>query len=371
MQRCLRRKAGWLLRWGTAIVASLAAAGTVAALEPELGMFRLTVSGTSIEGSPLAIGTDTVCFLSRDGKLWNLPRSATKAWQQIGDRFRPYAPSEFRAELLRELGDGYEVSGTTHYLIAHPRGQKDRWATRFEELYRNFVRYFRVRGFTPQTPPYPLVGIVCRNRDEFRRITQQSGQTVSENVLGYYDRLSNRILIYDIAATSEAMRVASTDDAVIYHEATHQMAFNTGLHERTGETPLWLAEGLATLFEAPGIYDASAHPSLIDRINRGRLAEFRSRLRKRHTEEVIRYTVSSDAIFRDHVELAYPESWALVFYLTEKHPREFARYLRVTASRPAFGKYRATDRLRDFLQCFGGDWEMLNARFLRFIDSLP
>ncbi|GAB6166484.1 DUF1570 domain-containing protein [Thermostilla marina] len=371
MHRRLREQVGLLLRWGVAVLGTLAAAATAAALEPELGMFRLTISGTTIEGSPLAIGTDTVCLLTRDGKLWNLPRAAADSWQQVGDHFRPYAPSEFRAELLRELGNDYEVSGTTHYLIAHPRGEEDRWAARFEELYRNFVRYFGVRGFSPKTPPYPLVGVVCRDRDEFLRVSQQSGQTVSANVLGYYDRLSNRILIYDLAGSLGGSRAASINDAVILHEATHQMAFNTGLHERTGETPLWLAEGLATMFEAEGVHDSSSHPSLSDRINPRRLAEFRSLLRKRHTADVIRYTVGSDAIFRDHVDLAYPESWALVFYLTEKHPREFARYLRITASRPAFRKYETSARLHDFSRCFGNDFDMLNARFLRFVDSLP
>src|SRR5436190_8860041 len=44
----------------------------------------------------------------------------------------------------------------------------------------------------------------------------------------------------------------SLKDTMI-HEATHQVAFNTGLHSRIGENPRWVVEGLATVFEAPGV----------------------------------------------------------------------------------------------------------------------
>ena len=168
--------------------------------------------------------------------------------------FRTYPPSEFRAVLLRELGSGYEVSGTSHYLVAHPRDQRDKWAERFEDLYRSFVHYFSVRGFEPSPPPFPLVGVVCRNRAEFARYAAAQGDAVPNGVVGYYDIESNRITLYDMGGKADSANWRQ-NAAVLIHEATHQMAFNTGVHSRYCPPPKWLAEGLAMLFEAPGVYD--------------------------------------------------------------------------------------------------------------------
>lgn len=347
----------------------LATAQTACAQGPAAGMFRLTVDGRRVEGSPVAWDEQTIHLLARDGHLWEIPRQEARNVERTSDRFRTYPPSQFRAQLLRELGPDYEVSGTTHYVIAHPQGQRTQWAERFESLYRAFVRYFSVRGFQPEEPPYPLVGIVSANRDDFDRFSQQSGNRVSPNVRGYYEPQSNRILIYDQSGSGDGF--AFWNNSVLIHEATHQVAFNTGVHRRTHPTPLWLAEGLATMFEAPGVYDASGHPNLEDRINRHRLAEFRRLVRQQHGKKVIPFVVSSDRLFRENPSIAYAEAWALTFYLVEKHPQAFASYLRKTADQPAFRDYLASDRLRDFVDCFGSDWEMLNARMLRFVDDLP
>ena len=34
----------------------------------------------------------------------------------------------FRGQLLREFGQGYDVSGVGHYLVVHPAGKRDQWA---------------------------------------------------------------------------------------------------------------------------------------------------------------------------------------------------------------------------------------------------
>ena len=134
---------------------------------PGMGMIELTLSGQKLEGAPLTWNNEKVHLLGRDGRLWDFRPEAAENFRKTSDQFRSYSTSELRAELLRELGGGFEVSGTGHYLIAHPRGQRDRWAERFEDLYRCFTRYFSVRGFPLTPPPFPLVGIVCKNQRDF------------------------------------------------------------------------------------------------------------------------------------------------------------------------------------------------------------
>ena len=134
---------------------------------PTGGMVEVTLQGRKIEGAAIDGGGQRLRLLGRDGRLWQFDPDEVQRLTKLSTQFRPYSPSEFRAALLRELGSDYEVSGTSHYLVAHPRGQRDRWAERFEDLYRSFVHYFSVRGCQPAAPPFPLVGVVWKNRERF------------------------------------------------------------------------------------------------------------------------------------------------------------------------------------------------------------
>ena len=97
---------------------------------PAMGMIQVDVGGRTVEGMPLAWGSNVVHVLGRDGRLWSFDPAEATNYRQTASRFQPYSISELRARLLRELGHDYEVSGTTHYLVAHPRGGRDKWAKR-------------------------------------------------------------------------------------------------------------------------------------------------------------------------------------------------------------------------------------------------
>jgi hypothetical protein len=333
------------------------------------GMVEFTLHRQKIEGTPLAWSAEVVHLLGRDGRLWEFNPAEAMSFKKTSDQFRGYPPSEFRGELLRELGDDYEVSGTSHYLIAHPRGRRDRWGDRFEALYRAFVRYFSVRGFSPTPPPFPLVGIVCKDGHDFQRYAASQGAAAPHGVLGFYDQRSNRIVLYDMERQAEGPDWQENASVVI-HEATHQTAFNTGIHSRFSPPPLWLAEGLAMLFEAPGVYDAYHYPQPADRLNRGRLRDFRTLLEKQHRPEILQAMIASDQFFRVCPAAAYAEAWAWTLYLIESEPKKYTRYLALTVSRPAFSDYDPPQRIADFTSVFGKDWRMLEARFLRFLAAV-
>ncbi|MBN2579904.1 MAG: DUF1570 domain-containing protein [Pirellulales bacterium] len=353
-------------RGPVAVLAVILLAGSRSAAPTDRAMVELTLDGRKIEGTPLVWNEEIVHLLGRDGRLWEFPPEAGKDYRKTADRFYAYSPSEFRGTLLQELGDDYEVSGTDHYLIAHPRGQRDRWADRFEQLYRAFVHYFSVRGFSPDRPPFPLVGVVCKDRNDFQRFAASNGNRAPRGVLGFYDQRSNRIVLYDMEGQGETSDWRK-NAAVLIHEATHQTAFNTGVHSRWAAPPVWVAEGLATLFEAPGVYDAPHYPRPADRVNRGRFQDFRMLLEKGHRPELLQALIASDRLFQINPAAAYAEAWALTYFLIETQPRNYARYLALTADRPPFSEYTARQRIADFTSVFGKDWRMLEARFLRFM----
>ncbi len=334
------------------------------------GMIALSLDGRSIEGAPLQWDRQEVHLLGRDGWLWSFNPREARDPRKTGDRFRSYTISELRGELLRELGGRFEVSGTSHYLVAHPAGKRDLWAGRFEELYRSFVHYFARRGFQLDEPRFPLIGIVCHDQREFVMHAAKGGVAASGGMLGYYSPETNRIVVFDMGTRSVDDQQWANNASVVIHEATHQTAFNTGIHSRYTLPPYWVAEGLATLFEAPGVYNSRYYTNRSDRINRMRLADFKQIVEPNHRPELITSLVASDELFRTATPIAYAESWALAFYFMETQPQKFARYLGRTAERPMFTDYTARQRVADFVAVFGDNWELIESHFLRFMDGI-
>ena len=349
-------------------LAILLAACPARAAMPVEAMIQLTLRGQRVEGSAIEFNAAQVHLLGRDGRLWEFQPGEATDFHKSADRFQPLSISEFRAGLLRDLGAGFEATGTGHYLVAHPAGQRDVWAQRFEDLYRSFVHYWGVRGLTPQEPLFPLVGVVCRNRRQFDEVAARDGGSVGSGVLGYYHLLTNRILLYDLGSSAGTGKW-QTSAKVLIHEATHQTAYNTGIHSRYTRPPKWVSEGLATMFEAPGVYDSRNHTQLSDRSNRGRLDNFRQMI-PHHRATLISGVVADERLFQVNPGAAYAEAWALTFYLVETQPRKYADYLARTARMTPFTDYSAAQRTADFQAVFGSDWRMLEAQLLRYMAGL-
>jgi hypothetical protein len=307
-------------------------------------------------------------LLGRDGRLYDFnPKQASEA-MKTSPRFFGYSAAEMRSALQQEFGKQFDVSATRHYLVVHPSGERDEWANRFEELYKRFTHYFRVRGFTTEEPPFPMVAIVYRNRAEYYRQAAASGTPLRPGTLGHYDPISNRVFLYDGAGDTGGDWSQNAD--TIIHEATHQTAFNVGIHRRFAESPRWLVEGLADMFEARGVWDARADESQTGRINRGRLRDFQDYLTKRRKPGSVGQLLASDQAFQGNPQDAYAEAWALSFYLCETQPRLYATYLRKAADRAAFSDYPAAERVRDFQSVFGGEMKMFETKFLRYMEEI-
>ena len=332
-------------------------------------MFRVRVDGRMIEGKPLSWSADQMVLLGRDGRLHEFHPKVAKEAQKTSPRFFGYSPSEMKTVLQQEFDKRFDVSMTRHYLVVHPRGQRDQWAHRFEELYNRFEHYFRVRGFSLTEPSYPLVAVVFRRQDEYMQHAKASGTPVQDNTLGHYDPRTNRIFLFD-STTGENPTDWEETAATIIHEATHQTAFNVGIHRRFTDAPGWLVEGLATMFEAPGVWNAKYDHSQADRINRDRLYGFREYVAKRRTPGALVSLLSSDQLFRTDSLGAYAEAWALSFYLCESQPRLYAKYLEKTAERPLFVDYSAAERIADFQDVFGNEMKMFEIKFLRYMEEI-
>ncbi len=318
-----------------------------------------------LEGRPLSWTGKEVELLCRDGSLRTFASEAATETKKVSDSFESYSAGDMRAQLRREFGRDFDVSGTGHYLVVHPAGQRDYWADRFEQLYRSFVHYFSVRGLKVERPEFPLIAIVVPREEDMHAYAAREGTRIGGGVLGYYSSRSNRVILYDRGGGKASKKDWADNSDTIIHEATHQTAFNTGVHRRWPLPPVWVVEGLGTMFESPGVWDSQNHRHREDRINRGRLESFK-RIATKVNGPVLSDVVATDRQYRANPGAAYAIGWALTYYLVETQPGKYRDYLKRTT---AHTKRAATSeqRLADFTAEFGEDFAMLNARFQRFM----
>jgi hypothetical protein len=348
--------------------ALVACAAPLWAADPSRWTLQLDVGSTRIEGTPLHWSSSQVQLLTREGRLWSFNPNEAKAYRKLSSTFQSYSPSDLRERLSRELGKSFEVSNTGHFLVANPRGQRDVWSTRFEKLYNGFKYYFSVRGFNISEPEFPLVAIIWSNQDEFLRYATSDGAKIGPGTLGYYSSKSNRITLFDTSNGSDGDAWQQNADTII-HEATHQTAFNTGVHRRFAETPRWVVEGLAMMFEARGVYDSRRYSTQKERYNAGRLAQFKQMAPERRSA-ALQALVSSDRMFDSDVQAAYACSWVLSFYLVENQPQKYSKYLKKLAERAPFEAYPAAARTADFASTFEPNFTVLEKRLTKFINDL-
>lgn len=330
---------------------------------------RVKHRGKSFYGKPLAWDGKEVVLLRRDGRMSVLPAPKQSSFETMDTKFVPMKRATIRKRLVKEYGSKYQVSVTANFIVVHPIGDSNRWAQPFEKLYHRFKNYFVTRGFTPTNPEFPMVAVVLKTRGEFDRFLK-SYHDYDKAILGYYSPKSNRIITYDQSEGSSKGQSWFFNASTIIHEATHQTAFNTGIHSRFAPIPRWVSEGLAMMFEAPGVNNSQHYSSRESRINRNRLAALKQYYRNGDVEGRWEDIISNDNLFREDASLAYAMSWGLTFYLAEKHPKKYMKFLMNDAAREPFMPYENRDRNKNFMKYFGKHLPSLQARMATFYREL-
>ena len=327
-----------------------------------------------------------VCWLmEQDGRLVRVELSQVRSFREVSSRFVPCSSSELRTALVKEFGRGYEIKGSTHYLVCAAEGHAQSYADRMERLYREMYVYLSTRDFSVSKPEFPLVAIVFSSQQEFADYARRDGITRIAGLGGYYEPRTNRVALFDPATASHtASRETSSAGQVLaragelsenlertlIHEATHQVAFNLGLHSRIGPTPRWVVEGLAMVFEHPEARSAVKTGSARQRRNHERYVWFGNYTQSRRGSGGLSRLLQDDQLFQAATLDAYSEAWALSFFLMETRGAAHARYLALIASRKPLEEYSVEERLADFRAIFGEDLDRLEVEFLRYMQRL-
>jgi len=371
-------------------------------------LLELTVGSDAYVGKSLGHDSEVCWLAQRDGRVTGVPLHKVTSFRKVGKSFRRLETVEIRDSLRREFGHDWEIVGTGHYLVCAPQGRAQLFAGTFEDLYRSFRGYFSRRGFDLPQPEFPMIAVVYPTQQAFAANCAKDGVPFVHGLKGYYHRLTNRTSLFEdgidrlaavppppledhtvthpgrldglhalarfAAADFRGLRwdgsIQSDLKDTIVHEATHQVAYNLGLHTRIGENPKWITEGLATMFEAEGTRENTGGKRPQQRLNRERFERFTHYAQHSRRQRSLAKFVMSDRAFQSQVLDAYAESWALTFFLVETRSGEYSKFLKTVSARDPMQSYSAQQRLTDFQSAFGNDLDRLEVSFLRFMEDL-
>ncbi len=335
-----------------------------------------------VTGGVLVEADDGLLVVEQDGRLWTVENDRLQKRTGTMNPFVPLPPAVLGQKEQATLGAGFDVVVTKHYVVVCNAGKPyAQWcAALFERLYAAFHNYWKQRGLTLTEPEFPLVAIVFANEREFGAFaTKDAGPDVA-SAKGYFNIATNRMVLYDLTAIdgrgagggsaadiSRRLAASPYNVATVIHEATHQIAFNSGMHLRYADNPLWLTEGMAMYFETPDLQSQTGWRT-IGALNRLRHRQFLDLLKKRPRDSLTTL-IESDARLTDPATSgeAYAEAWALSYFLIKTRKTDYAAYLQKLGAKPRLQWDDKPTRLAEFKTTFGEDLQKIDTEFVRYM----
>ena len=326
-------------------------------------------------------------FLSRDGTLWIVQPEEISGRKKLAVQVDPMTQGEMATQLLQEMPAGFRIHKTAHFVICYNTTKAyAQWCgALYERLYRAFYGYWKTAGITLQQPRYPLVSLVFEDRQSYLEYSRRELGMAATAAIGYYNMRTNRTIAYDLTGvegidrggqrTSSAAHInrilsqpaGERTVATVVHEATHQLAYNSGLQKRYADNPFWVSEGMAIFFETPDLKSTKGWRTL-GGVNRVNLFNFRKFLPRR-PEDSLQTLVSRDQRFQDPklAADAYAEAWALNYFLLRTRKEQYVDYLRKLVIQSELTPANEERRMAEFKAVFGEDLQKLEAEFIRYI----
>ncbi len=325
-------------------------------------------------------------LLTEDGQLWTLNQEDIVSSAPSQSPFEPLSSDAIFEQFQQQLPAGFKVYKTRHYVLIYNTSDiYVRWVSElFEHLYRGFYNYWKGKGYKLAEPRFPLVAVVFSNQASYLTYAEREIGESAKAMIGYYNMKTNRMVTYDLTGVDglvpSGTRIASDQVvrhilsqpqaertvATIIHEAVHQLAYNSGLQVRLAANPLWLSEGIAMFFETPDPNSPKGWGA-IGRVNPHNMRLFAQSLPQRPANSLLKL-ISGDERLRDKETAgqAYPESWALTYYLMLAKNREFVTYLKELGQLPPLGEVEERERVELFKKFFGEDLDVLNREMINF-----
>lgn len=336
---------------------------------------------------------------------------------------QPLSDSSETERKLRTIADrpSMKIETSAHYVLLHDtdatkptdpkaarRGQTRAKARLelLEQVYEAYFMKFALEGLLLEAPKDHMMVLLFAEETDYKHYSTQLNpalQTAAgfwspkDNVSVFFDHSStvkmrelaslaqeaqeDKLKTRGTAAGKETAHFANTieliskvareeaDIEVVSHEATHQLAGNSGLFPRNKIVTRWAHEGLASYFETP----SGAGWGGIGAVNKERLQSY-YRVSSDSGRAPLEFLVS-DVLFdgaRSNREVvdAYGQAWALTHYLMEKKfTKLMIYYKRVSELDAEKNKITRGDLVEVFNSVFG-DIRMLERDFHAYMEIL-
>jgi hypothetical protein len=331
----------------------------------------------------------------------------------------PIADSSQQEKELRQLVNRPEMKIKTskHFMLLHDTPDRpapnrrvpraDERLQLLEQVYESFLLRFYAHGVELTIPTERMKVVLFNDQKDYLYFATRLSPTLS-SAAGFWDPNNNTSVFYDGGSTEGAKSMKRLNDllqqmkkdaqkargpnsadivrtadsfgyvieiakenqdiTVVSHEATHQMAGNTGLFPRFVRVPSWVHEGLASYFETP---DGAAWGG-IGAVNKQRLQWYRA-LEPDKVHSNIDFIVG-DQIFDyagSHASTlhGYAQAWALTHFCMERHFPEFIQFYRRLGEMPP-DVIISQDVLTELFHTTVGDASKLDAEWRIYMRSL-
>lgn len=316
---------------------------------------------------------------------------------------------------------GFRLYETDHFLVVHDADAEAARETGrlLERTHDVFFQAFEVAGIPPRPLRQRLAVILFADREDFATYARETDGVEHAWSLGHYSARTNRVALFEEAAASgeeafsgeidelseraqqaeraierarqrrdagrveqlsrsqsqierrireiEARRerlAVATETARVTHEASHQLAFNTGLLRRGVVYPVWILEGMATNFEAARP-DGPFGPHVENDYRLAALIDARQRRAVLPLEELatqVELPADSQA-----VKDVYAQSYALFRFVQQRRPEQLRAYLARLYTLPV-GEHDEAALWEAFEEAFD-DVQLLQRQFDGYVRS--
>lgn len=328
-------------------------------------------------------------LLTPDGQLWTLLAEDVISKEETNEEMQPLTSEEIYAHFKSSMPDGVQIHKTKHYVMLHNTSPAyAAWVGElFERLYRGFYNYWKSQRLELEQPRFPLVAFVFSDKNSYMQFAEREVGESAKAMIGYYNLKTNRMITYDLTGINGMVppgtRLANSrminqilsqpqaerTVATIVHEAVHQIAYNSGLQVRLADNPRWLSEGMAMFFESPDF--KSTRGWSMGKVNYHNLRGFAQYLPSRGADSLTSL-ISDDKrlLSSESARTAYPESWALTYFLMKTKKSEYKDYLQELATKRPLETDKPRDRVDLFKKHFGDDLEQFDQDFIKYMRTV-
>ena len=323
---------------------------------------------------------------------------------------------------MREFvkNDRMKVARSRHFILLHDTSEKEdpiygksianHRLDLLEQVYDSFFMKYALEGHPLRVPREPMRVVLFDDHADYLNFVRILSPSL-KMAAGFYSPKENIAIFYrqktdealegtnklvellktlretirreQVAGGGEIIRFVKTIELlvdlesenqeieVVTHEATHQLAANSGLLERESFQVRWAHEGLASYFESP----KDARWAGIGAVNETRIGYYRILAldpENSNIELVVTDRVFDEAGDHFSVLAAYGQAWALTHFLMNRHLGkliEFYKKMAVDSFETKRDEAWREKTLSTFKDCFG-DLQKLDLEWRSYMRNL-